>query len=45
MPMDAFTKKPAKNAVPSPAEVTKPSREDAEAAVRTLIAWAGVGYI
>lgn len=39
--MDAFTRKPAKNAAPSPARIAKPSQEEAEAAVRTLIAWAG----
>jgi GTP cyclohydrolase I len=39
--MDALTKKPA-NSRPLPAgKVERPSREEAEAAVRTLIAWAG----
>jgi GTP cyclohydrolase I len=40
--MDAFTKKPAP-AVPQfrAEEIVRPGREDAEAAVRTLIAWAG----
>jgi GTP cyclohydrolase I len=35
--MDAFTKKPAKGAAPA----LRPNREEAEKAVRTLIAWAG----
>jgi GTP cyclohydrolase I len=40
--MDAFTKKPAPVAPQFRAdEVIRPSRKDAEAAVRTLIAWAG----
>jgi GTP cyclohydrolase I len=37
--MDALTKKPVTTA--APAAVKRPSREEAEAAVRTLIAWAG----
>jgi len=37
--MDAVIKKPA--AKPSPAEVARPTREEAEEAVRTLIAWTG----
>lgn len=36
--MDAFTNKPAKGAT---AALQRPSREEAEKAVRTLIAWAG----
>ena len=39
--MDALTKKPAKTGPAPAAKVERPSREDAEAAVRTLIAWAG----
>src|SRR6476646_2921045 len=39
--MDALTKKPAKAGPAPAAQVERPSREDAEAAVRTLIAWAG----
>jgi GTP cyclohydrolase I len=40
--MDAFTKKPGPVAPQFRAdEIVRPSREDAEAAVRTLIAWAG----
>src|SRR5947209_7237142 len=39
--MDALTKKPAKTG-PAPAgKIERPSREAAEAAVRTLIAWVG----
>jgi GTP cyclohydrolase I len=38
--MDARAKKPAAK-VPLPAKIERPSREAAEAAVRTLIAWAG----
>jgi GTP cyclohydrolase I len=42
VPMDAVAKKPAaKRAAARAAKVEKPSREAAEAAVRTLIAWAG----
>jgi GTP cyclohydrolase I len=37
--MDAVIKKPA--AATSPAKISRPSREEAEKAVRTLIAWAG----
>jgi GTP cyclohydrolase I len=41
-PMDAVAKKAAgKRSAPRAAKVEKPSREAAEAAVRTLIAWAG----
>ena len=39
--MDALTKKPAKAGPRTAAKVERPSREAAEAAVRTLIAWAG----
>ena len=40
--MDALTKKPAATAPQFRAEeIVRPSREDAEAAVRTLIAWTG----
>jgi GTP cyclohydrolase I len=39
--MDALTKKPAKAGPTIAANVERPSREAAEAAVRTLIAWAG----
>jgi GTP cyclohydrolase IA len=39
--MDALTKKPAKTGPTTAANVERPSREVAEAAVRTLIAWAG----
>jgi len=39
--MDALTKKPAKTGSATTARVERPSREAAEAAVRTLIAWAG----
>jgi GTP cyclohydrolase I len=39
--MDAFTKKPITAPQFRADEVVRPSREDAEAAVRTLIAWAG----
>jgi GTP cyclohydrolase I len=39
-PMDAFTTKSAAG-VPAPVALERPSREAAEAAVRTLIAWAG----
>jgi GTP cyclohydrolase I len=39
--MDALTKKPAASAPAPAAKVDRPSREAAEAAVRTLIAWAG----
>jgi GTP cyclohydrolase I len=40
--MDAFTRKPPAAAEARPAApVDRPSREQAEAAVRTLIAWAG----
>ena len=38
--MDALTTKPAAGAT-APAKSNRPSREAAEAAVRTLIAWAG----
>jgi GTP cyclohydrolase IA len=45
MPMDALAKKPAGKRGASPKQAKtpgdKPSREEAEAAVRTLIAWAG----
>lgn len=37
--MDASAKPPVKPALPMP--IKRPSREEAEAAVRTLIAWAG----
>jgi GTP cyclohydrolase I len=39
--MDALTKKPAKTGPALAAGLERPSREAAEAAVRTLIAWAG----
>src|SRR5215471_11133294 len=39
--MDVLTKKPAKSRPATTAKVERPSREAAEAAVRTLIAWAG----
>src|SRR5581483_9895818 len=39
--MDALAKKPVKTAPTIAADVDRPSRETAEAAVRTLIAWAG----
>jgi GTP cyclohydrolase I len=39
--MDALTKKPARTGPTTVAKVQRPSREAAEAAVRTLIAWAG----
>jgi GTP cyclohydrolase I len=39
--MDAYARKPVTAARPSAVEVKRPSREAAEAAVRTLIAWAG----
>src|SRR5258708_24601857 len=39
--MDALTKKPATTGPAPAAKVERPSREAAEAAVRTLIAWAG----
>jgi GTP cyclohydrolase I len=39
--MDALTKKPAKPGPAPAAKVERPSRAEAEAAVRTLIAWAG----
>lgn len=39
--MDAFSKKPEPANAPTGKPVARPSREEAEAAVRTLIAWAG----
>jgi GTP cyclohydrolase I len=39
--MDAFSKKPEPANAPAGKPVARPSREEAEAAVRTLIAWAG----
>lgn len=40
--MDAYTKKPAPGAAePAAAAAKRPSRDEAEKAVRTLIAWAG----
>src|SRR5260221_3405968 len=39
--MDALTKKPAQTGTAAVRKVERPSREEAEAAVRTLIAWAG----
>jgi GTP cyclohydrolase I len=39
--MDALTEKPAKAGPTIAAKAERPSRETAEAAVRTLIAWAG----
>ncbi len=39
--MDARAKKPAAAKQSAPASAERPSREAAEAAVRTLIAWAG----
>lgn len=39
--MDALYKKPAPAESPAKSEIKRPSRAEAEAAVRTLIAWAG----
>lgn len=39
--MDATTRKPAKPAAPVSKPISRPSRDEAEAAVRTLISWAG----
>jgi GTP cyclohydrolase I len=39
--LDATTRKPAKSAAPVKKSVSRPSREAAEAAVRTLLAWTG----
>jgi GTP cyclohydrolase I len=41
MPMDAHANKAAAKQTGTPTEPAKPSRQQAEAAVRTLIAWAG----